>query len=461
MKFNSLVFLEFLALFLLGWSVLRKRKDWALVYLVGASWLFYGYVAWWFVPLLVGTATLDWFLALAMDRFPIQKRLLLVASIVSNLGVLFVFKYLAFCIATSNQWVHTQWAIPHLILPVGISFYTFQSLSYVIDVYRGETPPTKRWIEFLAVVSLFAHLIAGPIVRVSNILPQIQALKSPTKDELWLGLDLICIGFFKKMFLADRLGGLVDLVYRGSQPGLFYGILGTVAFAFEIYYDFSGYTDIARGVARWLGLDFGINFNHPYSAIGMRDFWERWHISLTSWVRDYLYVPLGGNRYGLARSLANLWVCFLLSGLWHGANWTFVLWGGYHALMLTFERLTHWPSKLQKSPIGMVVGLILTFGITSVGWVFFRAESVDHAIRIFSSMSTIQHLPGMRSSQNLVAISLTGLCLAYEFANFARSKNWIQIQTMSPLMCAVRNGVLLGLCIVAPGSTRAFIYFQF
>jgi len=461
MRFNSIAFIEFLILFLIGWSVVRKKKDWALCFLVGASWLFYGYAAWWFVPLLVGTATLDWYLALAIARSERSKKLLLIISCVSNLSVLFLFKYLAFFMTTANQWFNLHWVVPHLILPIGISFYTFQSLSYVIDVYRGQTSPTRRWVEFIAIVSLFAHLIAGPIVRVSKILPQIQELKTPTRDEIWLGLDLICIGFFKKMFMADRLGGLADQVYRGSHPGLVYGALGTVAFAFEIYFDFSGYTDIARGLARWLGLDFGINFNHPYSAVGMRDFWERWHISLTSWVRDYLYIPLGGNRRGAVREVRNLWICFILSGLWHGANWTFVAWGAYHAFMLTIERWTKWPSRLPKTPIGTLGGLVLTFAITCLGWVFFRAENMEHAMLFLRSMTSIQHLPGMRTSSNLTAIALIGLSFAYELGLFARTRGWITIQPLSPMACAIRNGLLLGLCVVAPGSSRAFIYFQF
>ena len=461
MRFNSIVFIEFLCIFFFGSSLIARKRPVALWYLVIASWIFYGYAAWWFVPVLVGTATVDWALARAMERVPERKKALLVISCVSNIGVLFGFKYLGFFAQTMDGIFGLGLSVPKIVLPIGISFYTFQSMSYVIDVYRGKIEPTKSWLEFLAVVSLFAHLVAGPIVRVSKILPQIQALKKPSPAEMWIGMDLICVGFFKKIVLADRLGGFSDLVYRDPHPGGLAAVLATLAFAFQIYFDFSGYTDIARGLARWLGLDFGLNFNHPYSAIGMADFWSRWHISLTSWVRDYLYIPLGGNREGTAKMYRNIWICMILSGLWHGANWTFVVWGAIHAAFLMLERLTDWPKKLSKTPTGSMLGVALTFLMVCFGWVFFRSESVGQAFGVLRAMVSRPWSLTAETSTDLVALCILMGAIAFELKTVAQRMCLLALRPLPLPALAIRNGVLLALCIVAPGSPRAFIYFQF
>ncbi|MDR3691552.1 MAG: MBOAT family O-acyltransferase [Fimbriimonas sp.] len=461
MRFNSLVFVEFACLFFLGWAQLGRRKPLALVYVVLASWLFYGYETWWFVPLLVTTATVDWGMALAMDRWPTRKRVFLWASCLSNLSALGMFKYMGFFAGIVNGVLGTAVSPPNLLLPIGISFYTFQSLSYVFDVYRGKTAPTKRWLEFLAIVSLFAHLIAGPIVRVSKILPQVQELRRPTSEEIWSGIDLICVGFFKKMVLADRLGGLVDIVYRESRPSGLSAIFATMAFAFEIYYDFAGYTDIARGLAKWLGLDFGINFDHPYGAIGMSEFWSRWHISLSTWVRDYLYIPLGGDRSGAWRTHRNLWISLVLAGLWHGANWTFVVWGVLHAFYLSFERLTEWPKRVSISRAGRVTGSLVTFLLVCVGWVFFRAETLPRAFQLLQAMASpwVHGFFELPSDLPALAILIGGL--AYEAKVFSNRQESAALWQLPSQWVAARNGILLALCIVAPGTPRAFIYFQF
>ena len=461
MRFNSLVFVEFSLIFFLGWALIGRRKPAAHWYLVLASWVFYGFETWWFVPILVATGTIDWALALAMSKWPKHKKLFLIVSCASNLGVLGALKYAGFFADSLNSLLKLQISLPHVLLPIGISFYTFQSLSYVIDVYRGDTAPTTKWVEFLAIVSLFAHIVSGPIVRVSKILPQIQALAKPCKEDLWAGLDLICTGFFKKIVLADRLAVCVNNVYGEARPTALAAILGTASFAFEIYFDFGGYTDIARGIARWLGMDFGINFNHPYSAIGMADFWSRWHISLTSWVRDYLYIPLGGNRRGELTTHRNIWICMLLSGLWHGANWTFVAWGTLHAIYLSVEKLTRWPERISSTRGGRIIGLVATFGLVLIGWVFFRSESIHRAFGILGAMvhptAKLRDLLGY----NLTAVCVLTASIAYEAMIYLTRREMLKFKPFSGNVLAIRNGIMLGLCIIAPATPRAFIYFQF
>ncbi len=461
MRFNSIVFIEFALIFFLGWAILKRKRPAALWYLLIASWVFYAYATWWFVPILVGTATLDWALALGIEKWPLKKKWFVVLSCVSNLGVLALFKYSGFFAQNFNDAFGMGIPIPKLLLPIGISFYTFQSLSYVFDVYRGKTSASKSWLEFLTIVSLFAHLVAGPIVRVSNILPQLRALKKPTPEDVWAGLDLICIGFFKKLVMADRLADYADTVFLEPHPTGATVVLGTVAFAFQIYYDFSGYTDIARGLAKWLGLDFGLNFNHPYGSVGLTEFWTRWHISLTSWVRDYLYIPLGGNRGSSLKTYRNLWICFVLSGLWHGANWTFVVWGGLHAAFISVEKLTNWPVRLGRTAFGKLTGAGITFLLVCFGWVFFRADTLTHAVAMLKALAVKGPPMGLHRPTDFVVLLLLAGGIGYEAKVFLQRHEMVRVRPMSGTMLAIRNGVLLALCIVAPGLPRTFIYFQF
>lgn len=460
-SFHSIVFIEFALLFFLGWKLIGRRKPAALWFLVLASWGFYGYATWWFVPILVGTATVDWALALAMLRWPTWKKTILVSSCVSNLGVLGLFKYSGFFVENVNAAFGLHFLVPSLLLPVGISFYTFQSLSYVIDVYRGETQPTSSWVEFLAIVSMFAHLVAGPIVRVSRILPQIRELRKPSEDEIWGGIDLICVGLFKKIVLADRLAAYVDAIYQQTHPTGASAVLATVSFAFQVYYDFSGYTDIARGLARWLGLDFGVNFNHPFTAIGLTDFWTRWHISLTTWVRDYVYIPLGGNQRGEWMTYRNLWISMILSALWHGASWTFVAWGALHALFLTIERLTQWPKRLSQTKIGRLLAVIITFSLFCLALAVFRADSIPRAAQLLLIMAVPTGSLGMQNPTDYAVLVIVASGILYELNVLFGFRKTLSIPGLSQTNLAMRNGILLAMCIVAPGISRAFFYFQF
>ena len=345
MLFNSGIFLQFFAAFLLLYHLCRERLNARNALIVAASYFFYG---WWdarFVTLLFLTSLVDYVAGRRVEDASTQggRRLWLAVSVAANLGVLGFFKYCNFFAASFATLLGAlglradPWTL-NLILPVGISFYTFQSMSYTLDVYRRQIPATRDLLGFLAYVSFFPQLVAGPIERARHLLPQFATERVITATHLREGLWLILWGFFKKVVVADNLAPLVEMVYGGpiaSGPAI---ALGTLAFAFQIYGDFSGYSDIARGLARVLGFDLMVNFNHPYLAGSPREFWRRWHISLSTWLRDYLYISLGGNRRGPWRTRLNLMLTMLLGGLWHGAAWHFVWWGAWHGLGLVLTR---------------------------------------------------------------------------------------------------------------------------
>ena len=361
-----------------------------------ASFFFYGWWDWRFLSLILISGCIDYFAALGIARFPGRKKFLLGLSILGNLGSLSLFKYSGFIAENIDRIFgltgsfSLAGSIPEffLITPVGISFYTFQSMSYTFDVYREKLNPTKNFIQFFAYLSMFPQLVAGPIVRAQSMLPQLLTVKPVTNDLKWNGFRLIVRGFFKKMVIADNLAPLVVAAFSAPEINnstmFWWGVM--IAFAFQIYCDFAGYSDIARGLAIWMGFDFPDNFNHPYISTSIREFWERWHISLSTWFRDYLYIPLGGNRKGEIRSYINLWITMLVSGLWHGAAWTFVVWGAVHAFFASFERFTKWPQKLGQSAIAKLSAwMFVTFQVL-VAWVFFRAENINQAFEILKVM---------------------------------------------------------------------------
>ena len=464
MIFNSLVFLQFALVFFALWPLVRPHEKLRYPFLIIASCLFYGYGGWWFVPILLATATLDFWFAQQIYEKPEKKKTFLIASLVSNLSVLSLFKYVGFFAESINAVFGRPEMLPviHLILPIGISFYTFQSLSYIFDVYKGEIKPARSIWHFLSIVTLFPHLVAGPIVRVAHILPQIEICPKATKAQIWDGIHLVVRGLFRKMVLADNLAPFVDKVYGGEfgSSGTMY-VLATIAFSFQIYFDFSGYTDTARGLAKWLGLEFSLNFNHPYSAIGIRDFWSRWHISLSHWIRDYVYIPLGGSKNGELQTHRNNWISMIASGLWHGANWTFVVWGALHAFYISLERITRWPERLSKNPIGQFVGVLITFALATLGWVFFRANNIPEALQVLGTMATarpselsmIKDIDSKALLALAVSVFLEGLYIVQRYYVKAMKLPWV-------LQSAGSAAMLLA-CIYLQGPGKAFIYFQF
>lgn len=385
MLFNSLKFLVFFPIvFLLYWGVPHRARKYLLLL---ASYYFY--MCWKpeFIVLIVFSTAVDYFCSLGMERWPERKKLFLAVSLTMNLGLLFFFKYFNFFGKTLTallRAVSIPFSAPMLdiILPVGISFYTFQTLSYTIDVYRGKMEPEHDFITFALFVSYFPQLVAGPIEKAVDLLPQLKSEHTFDYDKAAHGLRLMAWGFFKKCVCAAYLAPIVDRVYdnvAAANGGAV--MLSTAAFAIQIYCDFGGYSDIARGCSEMLGVGLMVNFRRPYLAQSMREFWQRWHISLTGWFREYVYIPLGGNRKGLAKTCLFTLVTFLLSGLWHGADWTFVIWGGINGLYLVFERLLHHVGADKPHGIGYrVLMAVKTFALTCFAWVFFRADSMTEAM---------------------------------------------------------------------------------
>lgn len=397
MLFNSTAYVFFLPIVVCLYYVLPARRRWILLLLAS----YYFYMSWRpvYVVLIAFSTLVDYFAAQAIAKAATgpSRRLWLAASLAANLGLLGVFKYWNFA-ADSIRWLvePLSWVPPipaaDLLLPVGISFYTFQSLSYTIDVYRGARPPERHLGIFALYVVFFPQLVAGPIERSTTLLPQLLEPRPFSTDNLAVGFRLILRGFFKKLVVADRLAIYVDAVY--SNPDGHSGVtllVATLCFAFQIYCDFSGYSDIAVGSARLMGYKLMANFRRPYFAASVGEFWSRWHISLSTWFRDYLYIPLGGNRKGFVRRLANVAVVFTVSGLWHGANWTFVVWGALHSLYLIFELLSaRLFARLAWSSPPRIVTMPLTFVAVVVAWVFFRAATLSEALTILARMVTAQ-----------------------------------------------------------------------
>jgi D-alanyl-lipoteichoic acid acyltransferase DltB (MBOAT superfamily) len=390
--FHSLDFVVFFVVFTTVYWRLRQGGQNAL--LLGGSYFFYGYVHPWFLALIATSTFIDYCAARGMAARPAQRQHFLWLSIVSNFGMLGFFKYFNFFaenVAGVLAAVGLSISPPMLriILPVGISFYTFQAMSYTIDVYRGELRARRSLLDVAVFVSFFPHLVAGPIQRASFLLPQVEAPRRFVVDQARSGFVLICWGYFKKLVIADNVGVIANKVFALADPTFPILWAGVFAFAIQIYADFSAYTDIARGTSRWLGFELTENFDHPYLARSPSDFWRRWNISLSTWFRDYVYVPLGGSRAGELLWARNVLVTFLLSGLWHGASWNYVLWGLYHGLLLIVTRahaiLRPAPPPRELSPaLGrtlVVLQIAGMFVLTNIGWLLFRETSLPAIAR--------------------------------------------------------------------------------
>ena len=381
MIFHSLDFFAFFLVTLAAYWLMPMRSQNVLLLL--ASYVFYGWVHAWWPVLLLATTLVDYWAARGMTVMPERRKLLLWLSIGSNLGLLGFYKYFGFFVENvAAAGATIGWNTPEIalrvMLPAGISFYTFQSMSYTIDVYRGHAPARTRFIDVAAFVSFFPHLVAGPIMRATNLLPQFERERRFDPAAARDAALLIVFGLFKKLVIADNVGVIVNKVFALESPEFFVLWAGVFGFAIQIYADFSAYTDIARGVAKWYGFDLISNFERPYLATGPADFWRRWNISLSTWFRDYVYIPLGGSRRGRTREAFNIMVTFLVSGLWHGASWNYVLWGAYHGVLLLIGRVLSRPHA-PKAPSPQALRPIRVFGmfvLTCVGWLIFRETEI-------------------------------------------------------------------------------------
>jgi len=489
MLFNSFQYLLFLPAVVALYFLMPHRARWVL--LLSASYYFY--MCWKpeYAALIALSTLIDYWAALRMGRVNERagRRKYLVLSLLANLGLLFAFKYFNFFSASLYgilEHANLLFRAPELdiLLPVGISFYTFQTLSYTIDVYRGERPPERHLGIFALYVSFFPQLVAGPIERSTRLLPQFFEKRGFEYTRAVEGLRLILWGLFKKVVIADRLALYVDRVY--DYPASFHGwplIVATYFFAFQIYCDFSGYTDIARGSAKLLGYELMENFRRPYFAKSIGEFWRRWHISLSSWFRDYLYLPLGGNRVTRWRWCYNIIVVFVLSGLWHGANWTFMIWGALHGLYLIASRITgSWRNRmatlfgLDSRPLARKLWQVaVTFHLTLFAWVFFRANSLSEALVVLRNSFVLRlsdfarTLPTGFYNDNpargwfdlAVAFSLIGLLVTVQLWQRSRRLSDTLINRPTWVRWSVYYAAVLTIILFGVFEHAEFIYFQF
>jgi alginate O-acetyltransferase complex protein AlgI len=384
MVFTSWAFVRFFAVVLLGLRIFRTRTSRQLLLLVASAY-FYAYANPWYLLILATPSLIDFFCAIRIEDSPDPRtrRRWLIASLVTNLGLLGYFKYADFFVSNVAALVGGQ--VPHLniVLPIGISFYTFKTLSYTIDVYRREIVACRRAWQYTMFVMYFPELVAGPIVRASVFLPQMGRSLKPSWPRALVGSQVVLLGVTKKLFVADRLAIFVDPVF--ATPGLYASATVTaavIAYSLQIYCDFSGYSDIAIGISRIIGFDLPENFNMPYAATSITEFWRRWHMTLSSWLRDYLYIPLGGNRKGPLRTYVNLMATMLLGGLWHGANWTFVFWGLLHGVGLAGHKFYSSRVRNPPRPWSIFVSWLLTYCFVCFAWVFFRSHDFASAMQV-------------------------------------------------------------------------------
>ncbi|MCB1203789.1 MAG: MBOAT family protein [Verrucomicrobiae bacterium] len=469
MWFNSFSFWLFLAVVLLVYHRLGHRLQNR--FLLLASYFFYGCWDWRFLFLILFTTAFDFFAARRIEASAdaTVRKYWVTASLVVELGVLGVFKYFGFFLTEFNR-VLSVLGLEHwepgfrLILPVGISFYTFQALSYTIDVYRGRTTPCRHFLDFALYISFFPQLVAGPIERSHHLLPQVENPRPRVSEALFReGLYLVITGLFLKVVIADNMAWLANFVFD-AKPGELNGaevLLGIYAFAFQIYGDFAGYSAIAIGVSKWMGFDLMENFRRPYFAANPREFWQRWHISLSTWLRDYLYIPLGGNREGEWKTRRNLILTMVLGGLWHGAAWTFVIWGAIHGVWLAIHRPWFARSPGGNGRGARLLGIVVTFHLVCLGWVFFRAESFGAAIALLSSLAAPWQFSDFLTTGICLMVFFLGPWLAFEF--------WMERQNDSarllglpwPIRVFAYLYALLMLLFFAAPKPVEFIYFQF
>ena len=488
MLFNSIDFAIFFpTIFILYWFVTNRSLRAQNLLIVLGSYLFYGWWDWRFLSLILLSSLLDFFVGIALCNVSNQqrRRLLLYTSLFFNLGILGFFKYFNFFIDNfSNAFTLFGLQIPstslNIVLPVGISFYTFQTLSYTIDIYKRKLQPTHDFVIFSAYVSFFPQLVAGPIERATNLLPQFEKKRTFDYSKATDGVKQMLWGFFKKLVIADNCAEIADYIFAhsGELSGSAH-LIGALCFTFQIYGDFSGYSDIAIGTARLLGFDLMKNFDFPYFSRDIAEFWRRWHISLSTWFRDYLYIPLGGSRGNTGQKVKNTFIIFLVSGFWHGANWTFIFWGALNAIYFI-------PLLLQqknRQNVGSIIGydknkhtfyisikeygqMIVTFTLTVIAWVFFRADTVSEAFRFLNGMFTTSlfSLPSKGLGVGLQLSTVFSLIIFFLVIEWKSRFKVHPLQNLSfnrVIRWIIYTIILFLIGMFAQSSEAAFIYFQF
>lgn len=477
MLFNSFIFLIFLAVVLPLYYLFGQRQK--KILLLFASYFFYGYWDYRFTSLLMISTIVDYIVGIKLSKTEdLKKRkLLLFASMFSNLGILGLFKYYDFFIESFSPLAsffggNLDYLHLNIILPVGISFYTFQTMSYTIDVYRKKMKATKSFIDFALFVSFFPQLVAGPIERASNLLPQISKLSNPKKEQIKKGIVLIVFGLFKKVMIGDTTGRIVDHIF--ANPDMYKSIeliSALILFSIQIYADFSGYTSIARGTAKLLGVELMKNFEQPYLSRNITEFWRRWHISLSSWLRDYVYISLGGNRKGVKKIYINLMITMLLGGLWHGASWNFVIWGALHGIYLAFHKYILGDKKVDSSNYQyngtpgfalFSINIFITFLLVLFTWLFFRATTFEITTTFVNG---IIHWNASEFAAQFIMITLSFMAITF-LLDFLEYKTGHHTYILMVKSNAVKAAVLFGMFTVTivymfQATPLPFIYFQF
>jgi D-alanyl-lipoteichoic acid acyltransferase DltB (MBOAT superfamily) len=472
--FHSLDFIAFFVAFTAAYWALPRR--WQNVLLLVGSYFFYGYIHPWFLILIAASTVIDYGAARGMEAWPRHRKTFMALSVISNFGMLGFFKYFNFFVENvagvlRAAGLDVSEPTLRILLPVGISFYTFQAMSYTIDVYKGELRARRSLLDLAVFISFFPHLVAGPIQRASYLLPQVEGRRSFVPEKARTGFVLICWGFFKKLVIADNVGVIANKVFALADPTFYILWAGVFAFAIQIYADFSAYTDIARGTSRWLGFELTQNFDHPYLARSPADFWRRWNISLSSWFRDYVYIPLGGSRSGRAMWIRNVMVTFLLSGFWHGASWNYVLWGFYHGVLLVLTGGGGAVRSSARAPWWRTVPQIAgMFALTLIGWLLFREIELSAIVR------DLRLSPfGVSDLDRQTGLYLFLLAFLYSIPLWVQSV-WVEATRREPVAATepalprwptlALQGVACGLAFAAILVLRSrtsldFIYFQF
>lgn len=488
MEFDSFAFAVFFAIIFPTTALLRRHVRSRNLFLLAASYFFYACWDWRFLSLIWISTAVDYFCGLKLnvsaaevnnpDKPAAPKagdRKLLLLSLCTNLGILGFFKYFGFFVDTAVDALNAiglsgEHHSLQIILPVGISFYTFQTLSYTIDVYRRKIPTERNLLNFATFVAFFPQLVAGPIERAARLLPQIRAPHRLTFDKFSSGSFLILWGLFEKIVIADNAAKVANVLFAADQPSGFDVIIGVYAFAIQIYGDFSGYTNIARGVARCLGFDLMRNFNLPYFAMNPSDFWRRWHISLSTWLRDYLYIPLGGNRCGRIRNYINLMITMVLGGLWHGAAMHFIVWGFFHGLVLSIHRylqpfLKRINGKLPRLPmkLGVVLRIGLFFQVTCLGWLIFRVNDLPQLGQLLSAIVESPFTRRVMDSESeLIGLGVSFLVLlTYETLQYRTGNPYILFKAPTLVRAFAYLALILSIVLFGEYGGESFIYFQF
>jgi D-alanyl-lipoteichoic acid acyltransferase DltB (MBOAT superfamily) len=442
-----------------SWALQPRRRAW-MAFILLASYVFYGWWNWKFVFLLIASTVVNHVLAVAIHRSTkvAARKGFLTLAVAFDLGVLAYFKYSGFFVSSFDNVVGTSWLVD-VTLPVGVSFFTFMAISYVVDTYRREIEPAS-FSRFAVFQAFFPHLVAGPIVRASELMPQLESPRNPRRVDNPRAFFLIVSGLFLKVVIANHLAThIVDDVFaapdRHSSLEVLVAIYG---YAVQIFADFCGYTNIAIGIALLLGFEFPQNFNSPYSADSLRDFWRRWHMTLSRWLRDYLYIPLGGSRKGTLTTYRNLMITMLLGGLWHGAAWTFVIWGGIHGLGLSIERAIGWSPTSRRS---IWIGRIVTFHVVCLAWVFFRADSLARALQVLHRLFDAWGQPSPLVTTSVLLAIAVGIGVQY-----VRPGMLARIELGFGRLSTAAQAICLALCLMVidtlgPQGVAPFIYFRF